>query len=235
MKRRRGFGKVSVVIPVFNEERTIERVVEAVIKASVLGLKKEIIVVNDGSRDGTEEVLTRLKKKHNNLRVFKKKNGGKGSALRLGIKKATGSIIIPQDADLELGPTSYAKLIRPIVDGETEVVFGYRSWWRTAIPVHSKAANLMVTLLANWLYGADIKDEACGYKVMTTSLYKSLNLQSDGFEICPETLAKLRKLGYSIRSVPIRFTPRKFNEGKKINFHDGFNAIWSLIKFRFEI
>lgn len=231
------FKKVSIVIPAYNEEKTIEKIVEAVMNAPVSDLEKEIIIVNDGSRDNTKNKLKLIKSKYKNkdIKIFHKANGGKGSALTFGIKKATGGIIIPQDADLELSPESYESLLKPILGRKTKVVFGYRTWRTANIPFHSKAANFIVTFLANFLYGANIKDEACGYKVITKSLYQSLNLQSKGFEICPETLAKVTKLGYKIESVPVQFRPRKFSEGKKINWKDGWTAIWSLIKFRFQI
>lgn len=230
MKRRR--KKISIVIPAYNEEKTIAQVVKAVIDVPLRNLVKEIIVVNDGSTDGTKKELLKLKKKYGFFRFINKKNGGKGSALRKGIALATGRIIIPQDADLELDPRNYEKLIRPILKGKSKVVFGYRNWWRSKIPFHSKVANFMVTFLANFMYEAKIKDEACGFKVMTRSLYQSLNLKSNGFEICPETLAKVRKLGYKIKNVPVSFSPRKFSEGKKIKLKDGIWAIYSLIKFR---
>lgn len=229
IKRRR---KISIIIPAYNEEKTIFKVVKAVIDIPLKNLVKEIIIVNDGSTDGTEKEIHKLKKKYGFLRCINKKNGGKGSALRAGIAVATGRIVIPQDADMELNPDNYEKLIAPILNGKSKVVFGYRCWWRSQIPFHSKVANFIVTLLANSLYDAQIKDEACGFKVMTRSLYQSLNLKSNGFEICPETLAKVRKLGYKIKNVPVSFNPRKFNDGKKIRFSDGLWAIYSLIKFR---
>lgn len=229
--------KITIIIPAYNEEKTIDKIISAVIDAPVLGLDKEIIIVNDGSKDDTKNKLKQIKTihKNKNIKIFHKPNGGKGSALKFGIKKATGQIIIPQDADLELNPKSYENLIKPILDKKTQVVFGDRKWSKSKIPIHSKIANYTVTWLANFLYGANIKDEACGYKVIATNIYKSLNLQSNGFEICPETLSKIRKLGYKITNVPVQFTPRKFTEGKKINFKDGLKAIWLLIKFRFFI
>lgn len=229
------YKKVSIIIPVYNEEKTIKKVLEAVSEASVCGLKKEIIVINDGSKDTTKIILNQIKKHYKNMRIFHKKNGGKGSALKLGIKKATGQIIIPQDADLELNPKNFEVLLEPILNNEVKVVFGDRKWASAKIPFHSKMANLVVTTLANILFGAHINDEACGYKVITKTVYRAINLQSNGFEICPETLAKVRKLGYHIKNVPVQFSPRKFTEGKKIHFKDGLYAIWSLIKFRFVI
>lgn len=229
------YKKVSIVIPAYNEEKTIELIIDAVIKAPVLNLEKEIIIVNDGSHDDTKNKLNAIKIKYKKIRIFNKINGGKGSALIYGIKRARGGIIIPQDADLELNPSSYESLLKPIIENKTKVVFGYRNWNKSRIPFHSKAANFIVTFLANFLYGAKIKDEACGYKVLTRSLYQSLNLKSKGFEICPETLSKVMKLGYKIESVPVQFRPRKFSEGKKINWKDGWIAIWSLIKFRYQI
>lgn len=227
--------KISIVVPVYNEEKTITKVVKAIVGVHLRGLTKEIIIVNDGSTDKTKQELQKLKENFRNLRIFSKKNGGKGSALRLGISKASGRIVIPQDADSELDPRDYEKLITPILKGKTKVVFGYRNWRRARIPIHSKIANWAVTFLANFLYGARVRDEACGYKVMTRSLYQSLNLKSNGFEICPETLSKLRKLGYKIKNVGVTFTPRRFADGKKIRFKDGLRAIWFLIKFRFTV
>lgn len=224
--------KISIIIPAYNEEETIEKVIRKVLDVNLGGLEKEIIVVNDGSEDKTGKILSSIIKDEW-VKIIQQKHVGKGGALRRGINAATGDLIIPQDADLELDPRDFRKLITPIMEGRAKVVFGDRRWGQAEIPLYSKLANFAVTFLANILYKVRIRDEACGYKVTTREIYQSLNLESDGFEICPETIAKLRRRGYKIINVPVSFKPRKFSEGKKIKWKDGLAAVWALVKFRF--
>lgn len=229
--RKDKIKKISIIVPVYNEEETIKKIIEKIFKVNLRGLKKEVIIINDGSNDKTKTVLNSIKNKR--LKIIHQRHAGKGKALRKGIKMATGNLIIPQDADLELNPNDYLNLIAPILNGRTKVVFGDRKWIQAKIPLYSKLANFVVTFLANLLYSAKIRDEACGYKVTTREIYRSLNLKSDGFQICPETVAKLKKRGYKIINVPVSFKPRKFTDGKKIRWKDGFTAISDLIKHRF--
>lgn len=229
------FKKVTIIIPVFNERDSILKIVKKVRHAKVHGLEKELIIVDDGSVDGTANKLRRLKVGENLRVIFCPKNGGKGKAILEGLKVASGDIIIPQDADTEQDPGDFEKLLKPIIYDGKLVVFGTRfaRGYPRDLPWFSKVANWMVTLLANVAYQSNISDEACGYKVMPRSLYSALGLKSHRFDICPETLAKLRKKNIDIHEVPVSFKCRSYKEGKKIHWSDGIMAIVSLIKFRF--
>lgn len=224
---------VSVIIPVFNEKKTIVKILEKVNKVNI---SKEVIVVCDGSTDGTREIV-KNKRNHSVLTrvkvIFHKKNYGKGKAIRTGLKHAQGEILIIQDGDLEQDPQDYHELVKPIQQGNSQVVFGSRfKQGKVKIGFLSKAANLVVTFLANSLFSANITDAACGYKVMPTSIYKRLKLESDGFEVCPETIVKVKKLGFQITEVPVKFFPRSKEEGKKIRWTDGFKAIFTYFKYK---
>jgi glycosyltransferase involved in cell wall biosynthesis len=224
--------KLSVIIPAYNEINTIEKILE---KVKDVEISKEIIVIDDGSTDGTREYLKNLKDKDLKI-IFHEKNSGKSSAVRTGIKEAKGDITIIQDADLEYDPQDYYKLIKPIQEEKYKVVYG------TRYPVVSKMFNLthrfflanrILTLMTNILYNAKITDEPTCYKVFDTKVLQSLNLNSKRFEFCPEVTAKVRKKGYKIFEVPINYYPRTIKEGKKINWKDGIEAVWTLIKYRF--
>lgn len=223
---------LSVIIPAYNEINTIEEILEKVKKIKI---SKEIIVVDDGSTDGTREYLDNLNDSLVKV-FFHKKNMGKSSAVRTGIKEAKGKIIIIQDADLEYDPEDYYKLIKPIQEGRYKVVYG------TRYPVVSKMFNLthrfflanrILTIMSNFLYNADITDEPTCYKVFDTKVLQNLNLKSKRFEFCPEVTAKVRKKGYKIKEIPINYNPRTIEQGKKINWRDGIEAIYTLIKYRF--
>jgi glycosyltransferase involved in cell wall biosynthesis len=224
--------KLSVIIPAYNEINTIEKILE---KVKDVKISKEIIVIDDGSTDGTREYLKKLKDKDLKI-IFHEKNSGKSSAVRTGIKEAKGDITIIQDADLEYDPQDYYKLIKPIQEGKYKVVYG------TRYPVVSKMFNLthrfflanrILTIMTNILYNAKITDEPTCYKVFDTKVLQSLNLKSKRFEFCPEVTAKVRKKGYKIFEVSINYYPRTIKEGKKINWKDGIEAVWTLIKYRF--
>lgn len=224
---------ITVIVPCYNEEDTIVPILN---KIRDVPVSKEIIVVCDGSTDGTAALLEHEQKKYDaeNFKVFyHERNMGKGAAVRTALAVARGEIVIIQDSDMELDPGDYPKLLKPFRDG-ADVVFGSRFKENPPkVPYYSKFANFCVTFLANFLYGAGISDEACGYKIMRLELYRSLNLRSDGFDFCPEVTAKVRRKGYRIVDVPVRFNPRTFNEGKKIHWYDGFRAVWVLVKLRF--
>lgn len=224
--------KLSVIIPVYNERNTILEIIDRVERVPI---NKEIIVVCDGSTDGTRELLKErvVANPHLNV-VFHPHNIGKGGAICTGLRQARGDVVIVQDADLELDPNDYLNLLQPILEGSAEVVFGSRfRLGKVPIPFHSKVANFIVTATANLLFDARITDEACGYKVMRTDVLRELNLYARGFEFCPEVTAKVRRLGYQIYEVPVRFSPRTVAEGKKIHWRDGFIAIWTLVKWKF--
>jgi len=241
------FKKVSIVCPVFNEESTIDQIIVRIQKAKTKGLEKEIIIVDDGSTDNTSKKLKKYKAKKGFKIIIKKKNAGKGNALRTGFKHVTGEIILLQDADLEYSPADYPNLITPILNNETKIVYGSRvlgfRHYRKLEP-NFKGKNkisyfffslggLILTVIANVLYNAKITDEATCYKVFHKDILKDIKLKCKHFEFCPEFTAKVRKKGYKIVEVPIRYNPRSVSQGKKIKFSDGIMAIWTLIKYRF--
>jgi len=223
---------LSVIIPVFNEKRTIKELIK---KVEEVPVEKEIIIVDDGSTDGTREILQNEYMKKRNFKViFHKKNMGKGYATRTGLAEMEGDIAIIQDADLEYNPNDYPKLIRPILDKKTEVVYGSRFLDRKN--KHEYNLNMfavkLLTLMANVLYNAKITDEPTCYKVFTKKAIKSVNLKCKRFEFCPEVTAKIKKKGYNIIEIPIDYKARTIKEGKKINWKDGVQAIWTLLKYR---
>ena len=230
--------KVSIIIPVYNERPTLARVIQRVVAAPLPpGCHREVIVVDDGSTDGTGQLLDRelgvgLVVAHQSVNV------GKGAAIRAGIVKATGDIVIVQDGDLEYDPSDYQRILAPIVDGSADVVYGSRfmSSVRAANVRGMKwpnwIANRTLTLMANVLFGARITDEATAYKAFRADVVKRLRLRCVRFEFCPEVTAKLCRLGYAIHEVPIGYSARKVQDGKKIRYRDGFEALWTLLKYR---
>ncbi|MBU0957631.1 MAG: glycosyltransferase family 2 protein [Nanoarchaeota archaeon] len=226
--------KLSVIMPAYNEEASIREIIK---KVQAVKIDKEIIIVDDGSTDKTREILTELSKKNKEMKVvFHKKNGGKSTAVRTGIEHATGDIIIIQDADLEYDPEDYYKLVEPIVSGKAKVVYGSRFYTKDKRPsLRNKYfwGTRTLTIMANVLYGAGITDEPTCYKVFDAKVLKSIPLKSKRFEFCPEVTAKVRKRGYKIHELPINYYPRTVEEGKKINWKDGVEAVWTLIKYRF--
>lgn len=227
--------KISIIIPVYNEEKTIKEIVTRVLNSNTLALQKEIIVVDDGSNDRTKYILNNLKKK--NIRIlFHKRNRGKGAALRTGFRHATGEVILVQDADLEYSPKEYPKLLKPILTGAAKVVYGSREL--SGKNVHSSiffhAGGKLVTFVANILYGGGLTDEATGYKVFAAKFLKSLPLKCERFEFCPEVTALTLKKREKIIEVPISYSARHKEDGKKIKTMDGIEAIWTLLKIRFK-
>ncbi len=229
-------NKISIVMPVHNEQYHIEQILDKIDKVQLQpGLEKEIIVVDDGSTDETSNILLDMRKKYKIIVHHTVINIGKGAATRVGIFYATGDIIIIQDGDLEYNPAEYPKLIQPILDGKAKVVYGSRfmgSIKNMMLP--NRIANKMLTLSVNLLYKATITDEATGYKVFHKDVIKPMKLKSLRFEFCPEVTAKVLKAGYKIYEVPINYVGRTVEEGKKINWTDGFAAIWELFKQRFK-
>lgn len=224
--------KLSIIIPVLNEELTLEKVLEKVNQAPVLNYQKEIIVVNDGSIDRTQEILESLKDKFNLIILKHKKNRGKGRALRTGLKKTTGQAVIIQDADLEYNPNDYQNLLNAF-ERTNSIVYGSRniSPKRRGYS-HYVAGVWFLTLVNNLLFGSKLTDVYTCYKLFPTDLINSLNLESKGFEIEAEVTAKVLKKGYDIKEVAVSYNPRKFNEGKKIRFRDGLKGLWMMIKCR---
>ncbi len=227
--------KISVIIPAHNEERTIDEIIRRV---KAVGINKEIIVIDDASNDETGRILDRISRENdpaNPVKVIRHlRNHGKGAAIRSGLKEASGDIVIIQDADLEYDPRDYHRLVQPIIDGKTSVVYGSRCLGKNKIssPGFFLGGKLL-SFLANCFYRAGITDEPTCYKVFRREVLRNLDLKCRRFEFCPEVTAKVCKRGYKIYEVPISYYPRKIKEGKKIRFSDGLDAIWTLVKYRF--
>lgn len=218
--------KVSIIIPVYNEKQNISELLQAV---EVVALDLEIIVVDDFSTDGTRDYLR--KKKGINI-VFHEKNMGKGAAIRSGLKVATGSVVIIQDADLEYSPSEYPKLLAPIKERKARVVYGSRILGKGEFLKLSYYANRLLTLLTNLLFNSQITDMETCYKVVETKLLRDLHLISSRFEIEPEITCKILKRRERICELPVTYKARK--KGKKIGMKDGVQAIWNLIKWKFK-
>lgn len=225
--------KLSVIIPVYNEERTISKIVDTVRKVDIGDLDKEIIIVDDFSGNNTKKILKKISGKCIK-KLYHTRNMGKGSAVRTGLKQATGDFIILQDADLEYDPNDYPKLLKPLLEGEADVVYGSRF-----INKHKARyklyyfGNLIINLLASIIFFKRITDVETGYKIFRKESIKSVRLKAKGFELEPEITAKLIKKRYRIMEVPIWYKCRSFEEGKKITWKDGVKAIYYLIKYRF--
>jgi glycosyltransferase involved in cell wall biosynthesis len=224
---------ISIVVPVFNEARTVAEVIQRLI-AIDLPAPREILVVNDGSTDGTREVLDQIVERPEVRIIHAERNAGKGSAIRIGFARASGTIVAIQDADLELDPAQIADLVSPILQGRTQVVYGSRFLaGRPDAPFVSILANEILTGVTNLLFGGRLTDMETCYKVMTREIAQSLELESNRFDIEPEITAKLLRAGHAILELPIRFEPRSRAQGKKIGWRDGVRAIQVLLKYRF--
>lgn len=232
--------KFSIIIPVFNEDKTIGEILKRVFKVRLPnGIQKEVIVVNDGSTDNTNHVVEDWKKK--GIRYIEYPNNqGKGAAIRSGLKVATGDYVIIQDADLEYDPSDYSRLLKPLINKETEVVYGNRfenyplNLWgkdKTILPTYW-IGNMVLALVTNLLYGSNLRDMETCYKVFSKKVLEKIDLKAKRFEFEPEVTAKVLRKSYKIYEVPITVTPRTHREGKKISWKDGFSALWTLIKYR---
>lgn len=227
--------KVSIIVPVYNEFVTLPLVLQRILDAPLPeGCDREIIIVDDGSTDGTTELLDKYGSSGLVVVHHSVVNFGKGAAVRVGIAKASGEVILVQDGDLEYDPRDYVKILEPLVAGHADVVYGSRFMagvrgmrWSNLL------ANKILTGTANVLFKARITDEATGYKAFRAGALKHVRLRCLRFEFCPEVTAKLRRAGYAIREVPISYNPRSIQEGKKIRWYDGFEALWTLVKYRF--
>ncbi len=227
--------KLSVIVPVYNEAATVAQIIERVLKVELGDVEKEIIVVNDGSTDGTGAVLDSLvAHRPNPLKiVHHERNRGKGAAVCTALEHVTGDVVITQDADLEYDPQEYPALLAPFEDPAVQVVYGSRNLHGNPRSSWSFYwGGRLLSWIANLLYRSHITDEPTGYKALRADLLRSLDLQSEGFEFCPEVTGKVLRRGIEIHEVPISYRPRSFDEGKKINWRDGMRAIWTLLKYR---
>ncbi len=224
--------RLSVIMPVYNERETLEEIVRQVLAT---GLAHEIIIVDDGSTDGSREIM-RQWEGHDTVRViYHEKNMGKGSAVRTGFQAATGDVFIIQDADLEYDPRDYADLLRPIEEGRADVVYGSRFLGKPArkMKFWHRVGNFILTLMTNILYDLDLSDMETCYKCFRADVVRNIPLHSRRFEFEPEITAKVAKRGYRLVEVAISYYGRDFDEGKKITGWDALPAMWTLIKYRF--
>jgi dolichol-phosphate mannosyltransferase len=227
--------KLSIVIPVYNEERTIGEVLDRVWAVDLGAMEREVIIANDGSSDGTRRAIDasrwigdpRVKSYDCPI------NLGKGAAVRIALKFATGDILLVQDADTELDPNEYGRLLAPILEGRTDIVYGSRFLESTGrVGLRLRLANRLLTLLTNVLFGARLTDMETAYKVFRRETLDGVRLRCVGFDFEPEITAKFLRAGRRIVEVPVAYKPRHVNEGKKIRWIDGFDAVYALIKCR---
>ena len=222
--------KLSVVMPVFNERATVQTIVQRVLASKIL---HELIIVDDGSNDGTRDLLAGLDDPRVQV-LLHEKNMGKGAALRTGFEKLTGNLVIIQDADLEYSPEEYPELIDLIVTGRADVVFGSRFLGRHRVFLFTHyLGNKIINLVANILYNTILTDLETGFKAMRAETAKWLDLKSNGFAVEPEITAKIFKRKLRVYEIPITYEGRTYEEGKKIRWTDGLGALWALVKFRF--
>jgi glycosyltransferase involved in cell wall biosynthesis len=227
--------KLSIIIPVYNEEQTIQEVLERVAAVDLGGVELEIVIANDGSTDGTRRAIDERRLPPNlPVQVFHSPiNLGKGAAVRMGLAFASGDVLLIQDADLELDPAEYTRLLEPITAGRADVVYGSRFLAPTStVPMKARTANRFLTLLTNLLFGGRLTDMETAYKVMTRGALAGIRLRCVGFDIEPELTARLLRAGRRIVEVPISYNPRRIDEGKKMRWIDGVDAIYTLVKCR---
>lgn len=230
----RSIQRISVLIPVYNEERTILELIRRV-RAVELPFQREIVVVDDGSTDGTREALAQEAEGARDLKViYHPANRGKGAAVRTALAAATGDVLIIQDADLEYDPRDYPTLLRPIVEGRSQVVYGSRFLGEhKAMYFWHAVGNRFLTLVTNLLYDTTLTDMETGYKVFTAEVARQLRLRSDRWGFDPEITAQILKRGYRIYEVPIAYNGREYWEGKKITWRDGITVLVTLLRCRF--
>lgn len=227
--------KLSIVIPVYNEKNTLEQIVQKVQSVELPGVEKEYVLVDDGSSDGTIDILKKLETANPHLKVhFKDVNSGKGFTLKEGFKHTTGDYVIVQDADLEYDPTDYKKLLRALEEENVDVVYGSRfsGNYEDMTNLHY-FGNKLLTLVTNIFFGVMLTDMETCYKLLPGDFVRKLDIKSARFNFEPEITAKILKSGMRIREVPITYKGRSHSQGKKISWKDGLSALATLVKFRF--
>ncbi len=226
-----GTLRLSVVIPVYNENATIEEVLRRVLAVPV---EKEVIIVDDGSTDGTRAILERMAQEQPIRLILQPENRGKGAAIRTGFGFVTGDVVIIQDADLEYDPAEYPKLLQPILEDRADVVYGSRFYYGRPAgePWWHYLGNRLLTWISNRLTGLRLTDMETCYKVLRVEVLRTLSIESDRFNVEPEITAKIARGGWRIVEVPIRYRPRFYSSGKKIGLRDAFEALWTMFKYR---
>ncbi|MCI0391786.1 MAG: glycosyltransferase family 2 protein [Acidobacteria bacterium] len=227
---------LSILMPVFNEVQTIKEIINRVDAVDLGDVRKELIIVDDCSKDGTREILKELSQNSSHKIYFHGQNMGKGAALRTALTYAAGEIIIIQDADLEYDPAEYAELIKPILEGRADVIYGSRlsgAKVARAFNFWHYVGNKFLTLVTNLLYNSILSDMETCYKVFRADVIKNIQIKSNRFDFEPEITAKVLKRKHKLYEMPISYYGRDFSEGKKITWRDGFSAVWALIKYRF--
>lgn len=228
--------KISVIIPAYNEEKTIAEIIQKVRDVDIYGLEKEIIVVDNNSKDKTSQVASSIP----GVLVFVEKEKGKGAAVKRGFKEATGDILTIQDADLEYDPRDFPAVIKPIMDGKTEVTNGVRIEGRffeghtIVTGLFGLIGNTTITVTTNLLYGNNAGEYEGCYKAFTKKLIDSVNVVTNDFDYDNELICKILKLGHKPIDVPIHYYPRSYHDGKKINWKHGFKILWTIVRLRFQ-
>lgn len=236
--------KVSIIIPIFNEEKTLEKIFDRVKNQKLEKIEKEIILINDGSTDSSQKIIEKMAKEYPyQAKGFSfLRNYGKGNAVRKGLELSSGDIVIIQDADLEYDPKYYPALFEPIIKKQTQVVYGsrlktlkFRLWGegKTPLPLHY-IANRFLSFMTNLFFSSNLTDMETGYKVFTRQVAGNLNLRAKRFDFEPEITAQILKAGYKIYEVPIKTKPRTYREGKKITWRDAFMAVRTLLDYRLQ-
>jgi glycosyltransferase involved in cell wall biosynthesis len=226
--------KLSIVIPAYNERDTVEKLLDQVIAVPLEGMQKEIVVVDDGSSDGTRDILKKRADAGDIQLFLQPRNQGKGAAVREGLRRATGDILLIQDADLEYDPADYPILLKPILTGKADVVYGSRFLGEhKAMYFWHSVGNQILTLVTNVLFDSTLTDMETCYKVFTAEIARKLKLKSERWGFDPEITASILKLGYRIYEVPVSYAGREYWEGKKIGWRDALTVLATLLRYRF--
>ncbi len=229
--KKAGVAKLSVIIPVFNERNTVLKILDLI---RAVPFPKEMVIVDDGSTDGTREILqSRVMGQKDCVVIFHDSNRGKGAAIRTGIKNVSGDAVIIQDADLEYDPSDYLELLKPLAAGKAKVIYGSRFLHKKKVTSEwHRFVNYFLTSLTNFFYGSRLTDMETCYKLFSRDILQRIEIESSGFEIEVELTAKILRSGEKILEVPITYKGRSFHEGKKIGWRDGLKAVFALLRYR---